>query len=303
MRPYHDQALDYLSLGIGYPIPSVDPFTKFPPLTGWTGKDGHIPARDQVEIWRTAYPQSNILLRLAKDVIGIDIDNYDDKHGARAIAKAAREHGSPPQTFHSSARGDGISGIYYYRLTGSMNELRLKGDFGADSHVEVIRYSHRYAVVPPSWHQGTAARYEWYPEAPLSLNAIPELPWGWYHHLRQACNCFEVERTKHREQILRYRNRRTNAQGTMLAQLDFENNLETLEHLPKGSRNNYLSRIAGRTFLFDCFMNEVLDFDTVWGLLVITAKDAGLDEDEIRATLRSAREWALNMDEGDGNGE
>ena len=297
MKPFADQALDYLTVGLGYPIPSADPFAKFPPLTGWTGKDGHIPARDQVEIWRTAYPQSNILLRLAKDVVGIDIDNYDDKHGATTIHKAEREHGRLPETFHSSARGDGMSGIYYYRLGGLMDERELKGDLGTDSHVEVIRFSHRYAVVPPSWHQGTATEYKWYPEAPLSKDALPVLPDAWYQHLKHTCGCYYKERKAQREQLARYKQRPLNSQGTMLAQLDFEKNLETLSHLPAGSRNNYLSRVAGRTFLFDCLMNKVLDSAEVYRQLTTAGTDAGLSYDEVTATLHSAQVWAVNMNE------
>ena len=57
MRPYQEQALDYLTLGIGYPIPSTMPFEKFPPLTGWTVKQGHNPDGLQVEVWRNNYPK------------------------------------------------------------------------------------------------------------------------------------------------------------------------------------------------------------------------------------------------------
>jgi hypothetical protein len=298
-RPYQAQALDYLWSGLGYPIPSTMPYEKFPPLTGWTGRTGGIPSTHQVELWCEQYPDSNILLRLALSVIGIDIDHYDDKHGGDTISKASLVHGAPPAGPYTSARGRGQSGIRYYRLTGGMDERQLKGDLGTDSHVEVIRYSHRYAVVPPSWHQGAQAEYEWYGHDMRDNLELPALPLPWYHHLKQTCDCFREQREVARQQLTRYKTRPSNAQGTMLAQMDFENNIETLEHLPKGSRNNYLSRVAGRTFLFDCFMNNALDFDTVWGTLVLTAKDAGLGEDEVRATLNSAKSWALNMHEGD----
>ena len=294
MNPYQDQALQYLDSGLGYPIPSADPYAKFPPIVGYTGKEGAVPSRHMVELWMDSHPQSNILLRLAKDVIGIDVDSYDDKHGHSTIRRASSEHGALPLTRYSSARGAGPSGIAYYRLGYGMDERQLKGDFGPDSHVEVIRYSHRYAVVPPSWHQGTESRYEWYPDMPDKLD-LPYLTVSWYQHLTQGCSCFKAEREAHRLQLRRYKNRTPNAQGTMLAQLDFENNIETLSQLPKGSRNNYLSRVAGRTFLFDCYMNNVLDHEAVWGLLVLAGRDAGLEDSEIRATLHSARSWALNM--------
>jgi len=181
-----------------------------------------------------------------------------------------------------------------------MDERHLKGDLGPDSHVEVIRYSHRYAVVPPSWHQGAEAPYEWYNVR--KRGAIPHvmdlymLPDDWYTHLTQKCQCFYKQRQRAYEQQARYRNRPNSRQGTMLAMLDLEHNIDTLTALPKGSRNNYLSRIAGRTFLFDCLMNEVLDPEEVWTQLMEAALDAGLDTDEVIATLHSARGWAIDME-------
>jgi hypothetical protein len=301
-RPYQAHALNYLASGLGYPIPSTMPYEKFPPVTGYTGRMGAVVSASEVLAWMDEYPQSNILLRLAPDVIGIDVDHYDDKHGGDTIVKASTPHGMLPATPYSSARGAGPSGIRYYRLTGSMDERQLKGDFGPDSHVEVIRYSHRYAVVPPSWHQGAERTYQWHNtdggDMPRKAQ-LPDLPFEWYRHLKQSCNCFQAQREVARQQITRYKTRPRTAQGTMLAQMDFENNIETLEHLPKGSRNNYLSRVAGRTFLFDCFMNNALDFDEVWTQLVEAALDAGLGESEAIATLHSAKSWALNMNEGD----
>lgn len=299
MNPYQDQALQYLESGLGYPIPSVDPFAKFPPLVGYTGKRGATPSRHQVELWMDVYPDSNILLRLAKHIIGIDVDDYDDKHGARTMFAASREHDALPDTPFTSARGPGYSGIRYFMLDSRMDERNLKGDLGPDSHVEIIRHSHRYAVVPPSWHQGAEQTYKWYTHSGdiPHVTDIPHLPSAWYEHLTQKCSCFYEARKAQREQLSRYRQRPDNAQGTMLAQMDFEKNLETLSHLALGSRNNYLSRVAGRTFLFDCLMNEVLDMEEVSTQLVEAGIEAGLDNNEISATLNSAMQWAFQMNE------
>jgi len=296
MKPYQENALDYLTVGLGYPIPSADPFAKFPPIVGYTGRDGVIPGREQVERWMEALPQSNILLRLAKDVIGIDVDNYDDKHGASTIHKAEREHGRLPQTFHSSARG-GMSGIYYYRLGGLMDERELKGDLGPDSHVEVIRFSHRYAVVPPSWHQGTAARYEWFPEAPLSKDALPVLPHEWYAHMVHACDCFRQQRDEQRAAMRRFKSRPSGTAGAHHAHLDLNKATERLATTSTGSRNNVLSGIAGRFLLHDVIINGVLSVDEVWTVLLEAGLDAGLDTNEITATLHSAWSWAQTIGE------
>jgi len=299
MDPFSNQALQYLESGLGYPIPSTYPLEKFPPLVGWTGKQGNTPSREQVEAWCQSHPDSNILLRLAKDVIGIDVDDYDDKHGYTTIVKAQGKHGPLPDWYTSTARSGSPSGITYYRLGIGQNERRLKGDLGPDSHVEVIRYSHRYAVVPPLWHQGVAAAYEWYPRMPNKVQ-LPLLPLEWYWHLTQTCECFEELRRAQREQLSRYKRRPYNAQGRALAQMDLDNNMSMLERMPQGGRNNYLSRVAGRTFLFDCFMNSVLDPDMVWTELLEAALNAGLEAFEITATLHSARAWAMSMNEGDG---
>jgi hypothetical protein len=305
MNPYRTQALDYFSSGLGYPIPSTVPYEKFPPLTGWTGRDGAIPSKKQVVLWMDEYPDSNILLRLAPDVIGIDVDDYDYKHGAATIFKASKVHGHLADSPFSTARGPGYSGIRLYRLDATQDERRLKGDLGPDSHVEVIRYSHRYAVVPPSWHQGAEARYGWYntaTEKAPNKDALPYLTDGWYMHLRQTCSCFYEQRKAQREQLSRYKRRPLNSQGRALAQMDLDNNMSLLERMPKGGRNNYLSRVAGRTFLFDCLMNNVLDPDRVWTELLETALDAGLKTEEITATLHSARSWAISMDKENDNG-
>ena len=128
------------------------------------------------------------------------------------------------------------------------------------------------------------------------ISDLKPLPLSWYEHLVQKCECFYKMRQRAYEQQARYRNRPNNTQGTMLAMLDLEHNIDTLTTLPKGSRNNYLSRIAGRTFLFDCLMNNVLDPEEVWTQLMEAALDAGLDTDEVIATLHSARGWAIDME-------
>ena len=308
MNPFQDQALQYLASGLGYPIPSAYPFEKFPPLVGWTGKQGNIPSRTQVAEWGETHPMSNILLRLASNVIGIDVDDYDNKHGGTTMHNVSKAHGLLPDSPFSSARGRAQSGIRYYLLDATQNERNLKGDLGTDSHVEVIRYSHRYAVVPPSWHQGAEQRYEWHWDGMPASSTMPyvsdlnHLPASWYEHLTQKCDCFAAKREEWRRQMTRYKGRPAGKQGIALAHLDLNKNLEVLGTMPMGGRNNYLSQVAGRTFLFDVLINNSLDQQVVWGSLVMAAKEAGLNEDEIRPTLASAFSWANSIYEGDTSG-
>ena len=100
-RPYQAQALNYLTSGLGSPIPSTMPYEKFPPVTGYTGRMGMVPGRDKVEQWMAEFPQSNILLRLSPHVVGIDVDHYDDKTGGDTIARASTPHGMLPATAYS----------------------------------------------------------------------------------------------------------------------------------------------------------------------------------------------------------
>lgn len=302
-NPYEYAAHQYMTSGLGWPIPSLMPFEKMPPLKGWTGKQGKRPDLEQIDQWAEYYPNSNVLLRLNPSVVGIDVDAYDEKMGGDTLRRVTNEHGRLPVTYKSSARGPGAAGIYFYRLrlNSTMDDRKLKGDFGPGSDIEVIRYSHRYAVVSPSWHQGAAAEYQWYDPNGNVVDFIPQrtdipfLPIKWYHHMAQTCRCFEEQRAHQRMQIQRYKNRPMNEQGRALAEMDFERGIKDLALTPEGGRNNGLSKLAGRTLLFDVFVNSVLDLQYVIDQLCLAAATNGLDETEAMRTIESALEWATGM--------
>ncbi len=200
-----------------------------------------------------------------------------------------------------------MSGIWFFQIPPDAlyTERDFKGDFGIDSNVEVIRASHRYAVVYPSWHPGAEATYYWYDrvgmqmERPPDWNELEELPQSWDRHLMHRCECFEKERQALREQMSRYKGRPTGIQGTVLANLDFKTNVENLERMPMGGRNNYLSSVGGRTLLFDVLINNTLDSSGVMKALLDAATEAGLEEQEAMATIESAWRWALDIYEGE----
>ena len=286
--PYASHALQYLEGGIGYPIPSAYPYEKFPPLAGWTGARGGIPTEVHINAWRGQYGDSNVLLRLAPDVIGIDIDDYDDKQGWRTIQSISEHHADLPPTHGSSAR-DFPSGIYFFRLRQWMetNKMRDPG-----THVEVIRFEHRYAVVPPSWHSGVRARYRWSEGATPIKDDLTWLPTEWYVHLTRSCECFEEERAQRRFAMRRFTNRRPGEAGVRQAKADLLLACEALRHTAEGSRNNLLSSIAGRVYLYDVVGNEVLSWADATGTMGRAAVNAGLPEHEAKRTLESAWEWA-----------
>jgi hypothetical protein len=289
MQPYQASALQYLESGLGYPIPSAYPMEKFPPVTGWTGRDGRVPNEAQVRKWMDTHPDSNVLIRLAPDVIGIDVDDYDEKHGWSTITDLQDAHGKMPVTYRSSAR-EFPSGIFWYRLRSWMETDKMR-DPG--EHVEVIRYGHRYICAPPSWHQGAHAYYEWNTVEPPQVGDLTFLPTEWYVHLTRGCDCFEMERADRRHMMRRLNNRPKGEVGAQAARDDLIQAAEALTLTAEGGRNQLLSSIAGRFILYDVVTNEVLSLDEVTFMLMTAAEEAGLDQREAKRTIQSAIDWAI----------
>lgn len=150
VAPYHDYAHHILSSGLGSPIP-VKTGSKFPPLEGLTGSSGLDLSGPDVEEYRESHGRNNVAIRLARDVIGLDFDYHKD-HAATAGARAAIEdRGSLPATWRTTRRGAGdLSGICLYRLPDGADESTLTdpppAQGRAHSHIETIRWSHRYAM-------------------------------------------------------------------------------------------------------------------------------------------------------------
>ena len=299
LQPYAHSALSYTNSDLGWPIPSIMPFEKFPPLPGWTGRRGDTPNIDQVSTWADTHPQSNILLRLAPHIIGIDVDAYDDKQGLSTLGQLQHIHGILEPTWKSSARGPGASGIRFYKLRHWMTEDKMR-DPG--EHIELIRFSHRYAVVAPSWHQGTAAPYRWYLNDEIidrmpTSDDFPYLSLEWYTHLNRGCACFEQERAEIQRSIRRLSNRPAGEAGAEAAREDLKQAADSLEHMAEGGRNNALSTMAGKFLLYDAIINQVLTAREVAQSLLDAGTMAGLTREETERTIQSALEWALR--EGD----
>lgn len=92
---------------------------------------------------------------LPANVIAVDVDHYDDKHGLTTLAQWAQEFGAElPATWTITARPGG-SGIRLYRKHSlDYYPKEIKG-----SDIEFLDSNHRYAMAPGSWHH-TGARYE-----------------------------------------------------------------------------------------------------------------------------------------------
>lgn len=163
----------------------------------WTGNTDNWPDLFDIRRWAKRYPRCpGIGLRLARDMIGIDIDLYQGA-GAFTIAKLQKLWGRLPDTWLSTARSDG-SGIRLFRLPPGVDSQRFRDPelFDRATHkkvsggVEVVRWGHRYCMAWPSVHPKPDVNrpYRWWRggECYAELEALPwaasvdtYLPDGW----------------------------------------------------------------------------------------------------------------------------
>jgi Bifunctional DNA primase/polymerase, N-terminal len=194
--PYGRAAGRYLELGYS-PLP-LPPGQKYPPPKGWTGAGTPMAELDQVRRWERSDPDGNLALRLPPDLIGIDLDLYDDPtkdHPAAERQAAWRELearlGPLPESPRATSRDDGISGIRLYRVPAGWKAAGLlpaapvceghplpdgretrAGDMVSPG--EVIQHHHRYMVAPPSTHP-SGRRYRWLGGNPVPVSDLPFL--------------------------------------------------------------------------------------------------------------------------------
>jgi hypothetical protein len=179
--PYADAAMTYLSRGWApLPLPAR---RKEEPPTGWTGHGAPWPSGADVAEWAAnGSGACNIGIRMPDDVIGIDVDDYDDKGGAKTLAGLEARLGPLPPSPRSTSRPDDpVSGIRFYRVPGG----RHWHDPGPG--IEVIQHTYRYAVVAPSIHPEGRV-YLWLaPDGTLTngpaVTDLPELPSPWVDDL------------------------------------------------------------------------------------------------------------------------
>jgi hypothetical protein len=144
------------------PLP---PKKKSPPPAGYTGWNGKDPGLKMIESWCNEtvgdfQAASNIAIHMPDDVIGVDVDHYNGKTGGNTLAELEKQLGKLPATYVSTSRGDGVSGIRWYRV-----EPGLRWPTGPGKDIEFCHKGHRYAVVWPSIHDKTGQKYKWYDHA------------------------------------------------------------------------------------------------------------------------------------------
>jgi hypothetical protein len=185
-KPFKMSARIYFDRG-WLPMPLPEKKKGKPPkdFTGWE----HDPRKvtiSQVELWLSNESNaSNICSRPRRDQIGIDVDMYKSPAAGEVwekIQEDLEEFGGLPQTWISSARDDGESGIRHFRLAEEDQGKHWPGTI-ADA-VQFIHVGHRYAVLPPSVHpsldkNGKNLVYQWYepgePPSGVGTSDIPEV--------------------------------------------------------------------------------------------------------------------------------
>lgn len=170
---------DYLAAGWNpFPLPLG---AKYPPPTGVTGRGAPPVTASDIDAWAEDYPAPhNVGIRVPRNVVGIDVDAYDGKCGAKTLAALESLWSPLPVAPMSSARGDGVSGIRFFRIPDEYDPSHLERAILAvgGTGVEVIRHDHRYAVVSPSVHP-SGASYCWDTGSIPAIDDLPMLPREW----------------------------------------------------------------------------------------------------------------------------
>lgn len=179
--PYGDGALLYFSRGWTdvFPVGSdAIPLAKSPVPVGVTGYDAPPVGWERIKrATTTRAARRNLGLRMPRQVIGIDVDDYEDHDGGATLARAEAVLGPLPATYRNSARGNGNSGHRYFRtgmgrVVKPAAEALLTKAYG--DGIEILHHGHRYAVAWPSCNPDKGlAEYRWYGPDGFLLDGPP----------------------------------------------------------------------------------------------------------------------------------
>ena len=140
------------------------------PPNGFTGETGRDPSWPDIMAWSEGSEGAgNIALRLPPNVVGLDVDDYGDKHGGATLTRSEAEWGALPATWRTTSRDDGVSGIRLYRVPEGM---AWPGELGKGT--EIIQHRHRYAVVWPSIHP-EGKTYRWINADGIVTTTLPDV--------------------------------------------------------------------------------------------------------------------------------
>lgn len=165
--PYRDGVTAYANAGWHGIIP-ITRREKAPVEKGVTGDIEFQRTPEEAVQFAFQYRAANIALRLDRDLVGIDVDDYDGRSGAATLADKEAKWGELPPTVYSTARGAGASGIrLYQRRSGGKLETVLKPG------IEIAQWHHRFVMCWPSIHPNTREMYQWYAADGTPLDGVP----------------------------------------------------------------------------------------------------------------------------------
>lgn len=194
--PFSSAAIEYTRKG--WNVVPLPPHKKKSPPDDVTGRLGRFTTEDDLAEWmdpkafsEVPWHKGNIAIRAGNvvtvdnidyEIIGIDVDAYDGKHGAEHLLQLEKKYGPLPSTWTSSARDDGVSGIRWFLSPIGyeyMGKPRLANGKASDS-IEIVQRVHRYGLVFPSWHPDTKGQYWWYDRGvkPDGTNTSSRIPYA-----------------------------------------------------------------------------------------------------------------------------
>lgn len=179
---------EYMSKGWEAPIP-LPQGAKYPPRAGMTGRIPRLTRSAVKEAWTEASEDSNVALRMQiageYDVVGLDVDQYDKKHGKDNLVELMETLGDLPlhEIPRSTRRGVDADSAQFFFLVPKGLDFRDK----VCADVDVVQFGHRYSAVWPSEVEGE--QYKWYigdeeVEIP-NVKDLPVLDEVWVDYLKR----------------------------------------------------------------------------------------------------------------------
>lgn len=178
--PYAEAALDYWDAGWRGVIP-LPAEKKTPPPKGYTGYAGIDPSFADVYAWTEERSNGNVALHLPAWLVGIDVDAYGAKPGARTLADLEAKYGLLPRTTSSTSRGVGDPSRIRVFIAVPPQKRRWRDDLDG---IELIHVGHRYVIAEPSIHP-EGRTYRWYAADGTRMDRFPAphefaaLPQAW----------------------------------------------------------------------------------------------------------------------------
>jgi Bifunctional DNA primase/polymerase, N-terminal len=239
---------------------------KEPPPTGFTGKKAgdRWPTPAEYATWIDQHDDGNLALRMPPGVLGIDVDDYGDKHGAETLAKIEAQAGPLPETWISTSRDDGVSGIRLYRVPEGLT-------WKNQPDMEVIHSGHRYAVAWPSIHPN-GQQYRWNRAGVPTVAELPELPEKWIEALTDSKSTNDGAHLDDGADVIELVRREfTKDQASKFVQEHGTNPL-------KAATKNRSKALYTAGQVWGHFIPEFMNQSQVIAILTEVARDIGMDD-------------------------